>query len=94
MKESAFYLGETDKAHIWMIYKPDYDWLRSPDAALTKSFAEAVLKKDGKKNKQKKHLVLAASNYLRGAIAREGELSLVEHVPLPYALFHRESSIT
>ena len=33
MREDEFYLGATEGQHVWLIYKPELDWLKSPDAA-------------------------------------------------------------
>ena len=40
VREVDFYLGEVEGQHVWLIYKPALDWLKSPDAALTLSRAK------------------------------------------------------
>jgi adenine-specific DNA-methyltransferase len=40
-KQKEFYLGEADGRHVWLIYKPDLDWLKTPEAALTLARAKA-----------------------------------------------------
>ena len=37
VREEDYYLGAANDQHVWLIYKPDLDWLKSPDAALTLS---------------------------------------------------------
>ncbi len=85
MVEADFYLGETDSQHVWLIYRDDLEWLKSPDAALTlkraKAFAEA---KPGKK-----HLVFASSRFVSQKLLDEQNIP-VEFVPLPFALYRIE----
>ncbi len=85
MKASKFYLGESDAAHVWMLYKPDLDWLKSPDAALTLSKA----KQYAESKPGKRHLVFAPARYVSKKLLAENNLS-VEFVPLPYALYRIE----
>ena len=35
VREADWYLGKAGGQHVWLIYKPDLDWLKSPEAALT-----------------------------------------------------------
>lgn len=83
--EHGFYLGESDHRHVWLIYKPDLDWLKSPEAALTlsraKDFAAA---KPGKP-----HLVFAPSRFVSLKMLADSNLP-VEFVPLPFALYRIE----
>jgi adenine-specific DNA-methyltransferase len=85
MKEAEFYVGETDSQHVWLIYRADLEWLKSPDAALTlkraKTFAET---KPGKK-----HLVFAPSRFVSQKLLDEQNIP-VEFVPLPFALYRIE----
>lgn len=85
MVEADFYLGETESQHVWLIYRDDLEWLKSPDAALTlkraKAFAEA---KPGKK-----HLVFAPSRFVSQKLLDEQNIP-VEFVPLPFALYRIE----
>lgn len=85
MVEAEFYLGETESQHVWLIYRDDLEWLKSPDAALTlkraKAFAEA---KPGKK-----HLVFAPSRFVSQKLLDEQNIP-VEFVPLPFALYRIE----
>jgi adenine-specific DNA-methyltransferase len=85
MVESSGYLGEGGGRHVWLIYKPDLDWLKSPEAALTlqraKDFAAT---KPGKA-----HLVFAPSRFVSQKLLSEQNIP-VEFVPLPFALYRIE----
>ncbi len=85
MDEASFYLGATEGQHVWLIYKPDLDWLKSPQAALTlqraKDFAAA---KPGKP-----HLVFAPARYVSQKMLNDQKVP-VEFVPLPFALYRIE----
>ena len=87
LREGEFYLGETAGQHVWLIYKPDLEWLKSPEAALTlaraKSFAEA--------DPKKKHLVFAPARFVSQKMLNEQNIP-VEFVPLPFALYRIERS--
>ena len=82
MREDDFYLGAVEGQHIWLIYKPDLDWLKSPNAALTlkraKSFAET--------DPDARHLVFAPARYVSQKMLAEQNIP-VEFVPLPFALY-------
>lgn len=85
MKEAEFYLGETESQHVWLIYRADLEWLKSPEAALTlkraKAFAET--------RPGKKHLVFAPSRFVSQKLLDEQNIP-VEFVPLPFALYRIE----
>lgn len=85
MVEREFYLGETEGEYVWLIYRDDLEWLKSPEAALTlqraKGFAAA---KPGKK-----HLVFAPSRFVSQKMLTEQNIP-VEFVPLPFALYRIE----
>ncbi|MDE0081432.1 MAG: site-specific DNA-methyltransferase [Gammaproteobacteria bacterium] len=76
------YLGEADGQHVWLIYKPDLDWLKSPEAALTLSRARDLVSRDP----ETRHLVFAAARYVSQKLLAEEGLP-VEFVPLPFALY-------
>ena len=84
--EAAGYLGQTEGQHVWLIYRPDLEWLKSPEAALTLSRAQqiAASKTDGKK-----HLVFAPARYVSQKLLAEQNIP-VEFVPLPFALYRME----
>nr|MBP9603802.1 site-specific DNA-methyltransferase [Chromatiaceae bacterium] len=79
------YLGESSAQHVWLIYRPDLDFLKSRDAALTLSRAGAIVAaKPGKP-----HLVFAAARFVSQRALNEAGLS-VEFAPLPFALYRVE----
>jgi adenine-specific DNA-methyltransferase len=83
--EAASYLGQTDAQHLWLIYRPDLDWLKSPEAALSLSFAKAIAaEKPGKP-----HLVFAPARHVSQKMLDTQNLP-VEFVPLPFALYRIE----
>jgi len=87
VREADFYLGEADGQHVWLIYRPDLDWLKSPDAALTlagaRNFASAA--------PDRKHLVIAPTRYVSRRMLAERNVP-VEFVPLPFALYRIDRS--
>lgn len=83
--EQSFYLGESGDRHVWLIYRPDLDWLKSPDAALTLSRAKAF----AEQKPGKPHLVFAPSRFVSQKMLAENNLP-VEFVPLPFALYRIE----
>lgn len=84
-KDGIGYLGESASFHVWLIYKPDLDFLKSREAALTlaraKEFAE---QKSGKR-----HLVFAPARFVSQKMLNEQNLP-VEFAPLPFALYRVE----
>lgn len=80
--EADGYLGEADGQHVWLIYKPDLDWLKSPEAALTLTRARDFAASDP----EKRHLVFAPARYVSQKMLA-GEDIPVEFVPLPFALY-------
>ncbi|MFA5520215.1 MAG: site-specific DNA-methyltransferase [Castellaniella sp.] len=85
--ESDFYLGDTGSRQVWLIYKPDLEWLKSPEAALTLSRARAV----AASAPEKRHLVFAPARYVSQKMLDEQNLP-VEFVPLPFALYRIDRS--
>jgi adenine-specific DNA-methyltransferase len=83
--ETDFYLGESDGPIVWLIYKPDLDWLKSPDAAFTLSFARKIVKM----RPDKRHLVFAPSRFVSQKMLDDQNLP-VEFAPLPFALYRIE----
>jgi len=82
IREKDSYLGESAAFHAWLIYKPDLDFLKSRESALTLDFAEAIAK-----NKGKRHLVFASSRFASNkTLSPMG----VEFAPLPFALYRLE----
>ena len=86
VREADFYLGETEGQHVWLIYKPDLDWLKSPEAALTLDRAKGFV---AAKAGDKRHLVFAPARYVSQKLLNEENIP-VEFVPLPFALYRIE----
>lgn len=87
MAEAEGYLGAVNGQHLWLIYKPELDWLKSPEAALTLSRAKGFAAKDP----QAKHLVFAPARFVSQKVLAEHGVP-VEFVPLPFALYRIERS--
>ena len=85
LNAADFHLGEASAYILWLIYKPDLDWLKSADAALTLSFARRIheLRPD------KKHLVFAPARHVSQRMLDSEGLG-VEFAPLPFALYRVE----
>jgi adenine-specific DNA-methyltransferase len=84
VKEKSWYLGESAAYYVWLVYRPDLDFLKSADAALTLSLAEKIR---GAKSTGKKHLVFAPAKYVPNSkLLPMG----VEYAPLPFALYRIE----
>lgn len=85
ISESEGYLGSTESQHVWLIYRDDIDWLKSPLAALTLQRAkDYVAAKPGKR-----HLVFAPTRFVSQKLLDEQNIP-VEFVPLPFALYRIE----
>jgi adenine-specific DNA-methyltransferase len=83
--EAVSYLGQTDAQHLWLIYRPDLEWLKSPEAALSLSFAKAI----AADKTDKPHLVFAPARHVSQKMLDSQNLP-VEFVPLPFALYRIE----
>lgn len=81
-REHEFFVGSTEGRHVWLIYRPDLDWLKTPDAALTLARAKAFAAADP----GKRHLVFAPARFVSQKMLDEQDLP-VEFVPLPFALY-------
>lgn len=83
-----WYLGEAKDAHVWLIYRPDLNFLTSPEAALTLTRAKELQvwgrDYDAKRGEPKRHLVFAPAKYLSNRqLADHG----IDYAPLPFALY-------
>lgn len=85
LDEGKAYVGEANGTHVWLIYHPDLDWLKSPEAALTLSFARQV----AGAHPDARHLVFAPARYVSQRML-DAEGLAVEFVPLPFALYRVE----
>ena len=87
VREADCYLGEAGGQYVWLIYKPDLDWLKSPEAAFTLTRAKAFASADP----EKRHLVFAPARYVSQKMLTERNIP-VEFVPLPFALYRIDRS--
>ena len=85
MDEGRFYVGQAGGAHVWLIYRPDLDWLKSPEAALALSFARRI----AAAHPGDRHLVFAPARHVSQRML-DAEGLPVEFVPLPFALYRIE----
>lgn len=92
----TWYLGEAKDAHVWLVYEPKLNFLKSADAALTLSRARAIAdwgrahvereKKSGGSAVLKRHKVFAPAKYMSNR--QLGEHG-IDFVPLPFALYRQ-----
>ena len=85
LDEANAYVGEANGTHVWLIYRPDLEWLKSPDAALTLSFARQV----AGAYPDARHFVFAPARYVSQRML-DAEGLPVEFVPLPHSLYRME----
>jgi adenine-specific DNA-methyltransferase len=85
IKPDEFYLGCQGERHVWLIYRPDVNWLKGPEAALTLGFARKLAADYPGRD----HLVFAASRFVSDKLLKVEGLR-VEFVPLPFALYRIE----
>ncbi len=81
------YLGASSAQHVWLIYRPDLDFLKSRDAALTLSRAKAI----AAAKPDKPHLVYAPTRFVSKRVLEDAKLPCeVAFAPLPFALYRVE----
>ena len=68
-----------------MIYKPDLEWLKSDEAALTLSRAKAIFQTDP----AKRHLVFAPARFVSEKVLRQKKINLA-FIPFPHSLYRIE----
>jgi adenine-specific DNA-methyltransferase len=78
-------LGSAAGMSVWLIYKPELDWLKSKDAALTLERAKQFAAIDP----HARHLVFAPARFVSQKLL-DSEGLKVEFAPLPYALYRIE----
>ena len=83
------YLGEARDRHVWMIYRPELHFLKSPEAALTLSVARELQTWgrdcDAQRGEAiKGHLVFAPAKYLSNQQLKDHG---IDYAPLPFALY-------
>jgi adenine-specific DNA-methyltransferase len=85
VRKSSWFLGESTAYQVWLVYKPDLDFLKSSQAALTLELAQKIASDPD--HKGKRHLVFAPAKYAPNKTL----LPLgVEYAPLPFALYRVE----
>lgn len=83
--DGALRLGEMAGRTYWLFYKPDLDWLKSADAALTLTRARAIGALPGE------HLVFAPAKFVSRELLGREKLT-VDYAPLPFALYRLETA--
>ena len=88
-KAPAWYLGEAKDSHVWLVYRPELNFLKSPEAALTLSLAKQFQNwgkehDAARERKPLRHLVFAPAKYLSNRQLQEHG---VDYAPLPFALY-------
>jgi adenine-specific DNA-methyltransferase len=87
VRKSEWYLGESVAYHVWLVYKPELEFLKSSQAALTLELAEKIVKDPERSKGRKRHLVFAPAKY----VPNKTLLPMgVEYAPLPFALYRVE----
>jgi adenine-specific DNA-methyltransferase len=87
--DGPVFIGETALVRVYLHYRPEEAWLRSPAAALTRAQAEAIAAESAGSGKQV--LVFAAAKFISHRSLRElsdAAKVRVDFAQLPYAL-HR-----
>ncbi len=84
---APWYLGEASDRHVWLLYRPDLAFLKSPEAALTLGLAKTLHAWGAARGDGKGHLVFAPAKYLSNRQLLDHG---VAYAPLPFALY-RES---
>ena len=83
-----WYLGLAQDKHVWLVYRPELMFLKSPQAALTLSLAQHIAEwgrqADAQSGVRRGHLVFAPAKYLSNQQLRQHG---VDFAPLPFALY-------
>jgi adenine-specific DNA-methyltransferase len=82
--EGVMRLGEAGGRHLWLIYRPDLEWLKSGEAALSLSRARAIAA-----TAPGDHLVFAPAKFVSRELLAQERLP-VEYAPLPFSLYRVE----
>ena len=85
MRPDDYFVGSSLHDDVWMIYKPDLEWLKSDEAALTLSRAKAIFNTDT----AKRHLVFAPARFVSEAVLKAENIN-VAFVPFPHSLYRLE----
>ena len=81
---APWYLGEAADRHVWLVYRPDLGFLKSPDAALTLTLAKSLQKWSATRHDGKRQLVFAPAKYMSNKQLLEHG---IDYAPLPFALY-------
>ena len=84
--EGVYRLGSANGRHLWLFYKPDLDWLKSGEAALSLSNARAIAASE-----EGNHLVFAPAKFVSRDLLAAQRIP-IEYAPLPYALYRVETA--
>ncbi len=84
--EGAVRIGAGGGRHLWLIYRPDLEWLKSGAAALTLTRARAIAA-----DAPGDHLVFAPAKFVSRELLASERLA-VEYAPLPFALYRVETA--
>jgi adenine-specific DNA-methyltransferase len=87
--EPSWFLGESANYYVWLVYKPDLQFLKSRDSALTLAVAESIANRRNPQGTHKRHLVFASAKYVPNKLLHP---LAVEYSPLPFGLFRVEKS--
>ncbi len=79
-------IGAGGGRHLWLIYRPDLEWLKSGEAALTLTRARAIAA-----DAPGDHLVFAPAKFVSRELLASEKLA-VEYAPLPFALYRVETA--
>jgi adenine-specific DNA-methyltransferase len=81
---APWYLGEAQDKHLWLVYRPELAFLKSPDAALTLTLARTLQTWGTTRADGKPHLVFAPAKYMSNRQLLDHGIS---YAPLPFALY-------
>lgn len=84
--EGVARLGEGAGRMLWLIYRPDLEWLKSGAAALTLARARAIAA-----SAPGDHMVFAPAKFVSRELMAAEKLA-VEYAPLPFALYRVETA--
>jgi adenine-specific DNA-methyltransferase len=79
-------LGEFAGRTYWLFYRPDLDWLKSAESALSLTKARAIAA-----TAQGNHLVFAPAKFVSRELLIRERID-VDYAPLPFALYRLETA--
>lgn len=84
--DGVYNLGVHAGRTFWLFYKPDLDWLKSGEAALSLSKARAIAA-----SAPGNHIVFAPAKFVSRELLGREKLN-VDYAPLPFALYRLETA--